>query len=126
MAAKSDFLENKILDHVLRVANFPQPAALYVALYTDATTDAGGGTEVVGGSYARQVATFAAAVGGATSNSSSINFPNMPAVTVTHVAIHDAITGGNRLYHGPLTSPQVVVAGNIFGFAIGELDCTES
>jgi hypothetical protein len=126
--AKSDYLEKKVLDHVLRVAAFTQPPANYVALYTTATTDAGGGTEVTGGSYARQTATFAAATSGAgaTSNSSSINFPNMPACTVTYVAIWDAVTAGNLLYHGPLTAPQVIAAGTTFNFAIGELDVTES
>lgn len=127
MAAKSDFLEKAILDHVLRVAAYTQPTALYVALYTTATTDAGGGTEVVGGSYARQTATFAAATSGAgaTSNTNSINFLNMPAVTVTHLGIRDAITGGNLLYHGALTSPQVVAAGQAFTLAVGDLDVTE-
>lgn len=126
--AKSNFLEKKVLDHVLAGVAYTMPVERYVAIYTTATTDAGGGTEVVGGSYARQTSTFAAATSGTgtTSNSSSINFPNMPAVTVTHVAIWDAITGGNLLYHGALTAPQVVAAGNTFTFAIGELDVTEA
>lgn len=126
--AKSDYLEKRVLDHVLGVAAFTMPAARYVSLHTAATTDAGGGTEVTGGSYARQTTTFAAATlgAGATSNAGSINFPNMPSATVTHVAIWDAVTAGNMLYHGALTSPQVVPAGNTFTFAIGDLDITES
>lgn len=126
MAAKSDYLENKILDHVLKVAAYTQPANVYVALFTAAPSDSGGGTEVAGGSYARQTSTWAAASGGATANSASINFPNMPACTVTHVALFDAVSGGNMLYHGALTASQVVAAGNTFTFAIGELDVTEA
>lgn len=122
MAALSDYLENALLDHVLRVAAFAQPAALYVALYTTATDDAAGGTEVTGGSYARQTVSFSAAAGGATSNSAAVSFSNMPAVTVTHVAIHDALTAGNRLFHGALTANVAVAAGNTFTFAIGDLD----
>lgn len=125
MSAKTDYLENKILDHVLKVAAFTVPTNLYVALFTTATADDGTGTEVVGGSYARQTVTFAAAVAGATSNTGSLNFPNMPGVTVTHVAIYNAVSGGNMLYHGALAAPVVVAAGNTFTFGIGELDVSE-
>jgi hypothetical protein len=126
--AKSDYLEKKLLDHVLKVAAYTVPTNVYVALFTDATTDAGGGTEVVGGSYARQTSTWAAATSGAgaTSNTGAISFVNMPAVTVTHVALFDAAAGGNMLYHGPLTAPQAVTAGNTFIFSIGDLDVTEA
>ena len=126
MVAKSDYLENKILDHVLRVAAFTVPTAIYVALYTTATTDAGGGTEVFGGSYVRRTSTWATAASGATSNSIAINFHNMPACVVTHVGLRDALTAGNLLYHGPLSAPQTVVQGRTFTLAIGELDITES
>lgn len=125
MSALSDYLENKLLDHVLKVAAFTVPTNVFVALYTTATTDAGGGTEVTGGSYARQTCnTWTAAVGGATSNSASINFSNMPAATVTHVALWDAVTAGNMLFHGALTASQVVSAGQTFTFAIGDIDIT--
>ena len=50
--SKSDYLENEILDHVLGGADYSRPATVYIALYTAAPTDAGGGTEVTGGSYA--------------------------------------------------------------------------
>jgi hypothetical protein len=124
VSALSDYAENKLLDHILRVAAFTQPAALYVALYTVAPSDSGGGTEVVGGSYARQSATFAAAVSGATSNTNALNYTNMPGVTVVAAAILDAVSAGNLLFHGSLTAPVVVSAGNSFNFAIGELDVT--
>lgn len=126
MSALGDYAENKLLDHILRVAVFTQPTGLFVALYTTATDDVAGGTEVTGGSYARQSATFSAATAGATANSNALNFSNMPAVTVSHVAVHDAVTAGNRLFHGALTSAQVVAAGNTFVLAIGDLDITLS
>lgn len=126
MAAKSDYLENKILDHTLRVTAFAVPSGLWVALYTTATDDGTGGTEVTGGSYARQPVSFSAASGGATSNTAALNFANMPGVTVTHIGVMDAVSAGNRLYHGPFASPQVVPAGSTFSIAIGELDITEA
>ena len=57
MAEFTDFLENKIIDHMLRNQAYTPPTTVYVALFTTATTDAGGGTEVSGGAYARQAVT---------------------------------------------------------------------
>ncbi len=55
MAEFSNYLENKVLDHVLRNTSYTSPTTVYVGLYTSDPTDAGSGTEVSGGSYARQV-----------------------------------------------------------------------
>jgi hypothetical protein len=123
MASLTDWAEGKMLDHSLRIASWTMPTGLSVALYTTATTDAGGGTEVVGGSYARQTVTFGAgSVSNERSNSVSVIFPNMPAVTVTHAAVWDTTGGGNMMYHGALTSPVIMVAGNAFAFNIGDID----
>ena len=54
MAEFSNFMENKIIDHMLRNQAYTPPATVYVALYTSDPTDADTGTEVSGGSYARQ------------------------------------------------------------------------
>ena len=53
-AQASDYLENKLIDHLFRAGTFAKPTALWVALFTGAPGDAGGGTEVSGGSYARE------------------------------------------------------------------------
>ena len=60
MAGFSDYLEDKVLDHVFGGTAYTAPATLYVALYTVAPDDTGGGTEVTttGTAYARQTATF--------------------------------------------------------------------
>lgn len=119
----SDYLEGKVLDHTLRLGSFAMPPGLFVALFTTATSDDGSGTEVTGGSYARQNVTFGAgSVPNERSNTGPVNFPNMPAVTVVNAAIFDAAILGNMLFHGPLTSPVVVEAGNTFAFAIGDID----
>jgi len=52
MAGKSDYLENKVLDHVLRNTSYTPPATVYLGLFTANPTDAGGGTEVSGNAYA--------------------------------------------------------------------------
>lgn len=55
------------------------------------------GTEVVGGSYARQAITWAAMSGGTTSNSGALTLPIPAGVTPMVVCLYDASTAGNRL-----------------------------
>lgn len=124
MAALSDYAENKLLDHLLGKTSFTMPSTVRVALYTAAPSDAGGGTEVSGGSYARQAIVVNTASGGATNPDSDVEFPVATASwgTVTHVGIFDAASGGNLLMHGPLTSPKTIATGDQLVFPAGDLD----
>ncbi len=126
MAGFSDFLEDELLDHVFRNAAYTPPATVYVALYTAAPSDSGGGTEVSGGSYARTAATFGAASGGAIANSGAVTFPQASASwgTVTHFGIFDASSAGNLLAWAALTASKAVGSGDTAEFAIGDLDVT--
>lgn len=126
MAEFSDFMENKIIDHMLRNQSYTPPATIYLALFTAAPSDAGGGTEVTGGSYARQAVTLSAASGGASANSADITFPAATADwgTVTHVALMDALSGGNMLMHTPLDASKTVNNGDTFKINAGDLDVT--
>jgi len=119
----SDYYENKILDHMLRAQAFTPPATVYVALYTTAPTDAGGGTEVSGGSYARQAVTFSAASDGSITNSADITFPQATADwgTIVAVGLFDASTAGNLLWYGNLTTSKTVNSGDIFKISAGNL-----
>ena len=130
--SKSDYLENKLLDHVLGGADYTRPATVYVALYTVAPTDAGGGTEVSGGAYARVAVTnnatnFPAASGGAKSNGTEIIFPEATASwgTVVALAILDAAAAGNFLYWADLTTSKAIASGDTVKFAVGDLDIAE-
>ena len=130
--SKSDYLENKVLDHVLGGGDYTRPATVYIALYTVAPTDAGGGTEVTGGSYARVTVTnnatnFPAASGGAKSNGTEIAFVEATASwgTVVAFGIFDALTLGNLLYWADLTASKVIDSGDTAKFAVGDLDLTE-
>lgn len=144
MAALSDYLENKLIDHILRGQAFTAPANVYVALFTAAPSDSGGGTEVSGGAYARvQVAstlenwagtqsagstTASSGTGGQTSNNGAITFPAPSGAnwgTITHFGIFDASTGGNLLFHGALTASKSVNDGDSApSFAAGALTVT--
>lgn len=118
----TNYLENKLLDHFLGTTAYTMPNPVYVALFTVAPGDAGGGTEVTGGSYARQTAAFTAASAGATSNSGNIDFTGMPAATTVAIAIFDASTSGNMLVHGTLTTNKQTDAGDTLRIATGDLD----
>ena len=118
----SDYLEDKLLDHFLGTTTYTKPTTVYVALYTVVPTDAGGGTQVTGGSYARQTAAFAAASGGTTSNTANIDFAGMPAATTVAIGVFDAITAGNLLLWGTLTANKTTDAGDTLRIATGDLD----
>jgi hypothetical protein len=119
----ADYYENKILDHMLRAQSFTPPTTVYVALFTVSPSDSGGGTEVSGGSYARQAVTFGAASGGSISNSADITFPQATANwgTIEAVGLFDASTAGNLLWYGDLTQSKTVNNGDIFKISAGNL-----
>ena len=114
--------ENLILDHFLGVAAYTFDSTVFAGLYTVAPTDSTAGTEVTGGSYARQAITFSAASGGATSNTGDVDFTGMPAATTVAVAIHTASTGGTMLMYGTLTTNKTTDAGDTLRIATGDLD----
>lgn len=127
--SKSDYAENKVIDHMTGKATWAAVTA-HVALFTAAPSDAGGGTEVTGGSYARKAtvaADWTAASGGSASNASALTFPKATASwgTVTHFGIFDASTSGNLLRWGPLGASKAVATDDTPSFAAGTLTLTE-
>lgn len=124
MTKMSNFLENEILDHILGTGSWTMPANVYLALYTTDPTDADSGTEVSGGSYARQSVAFTAAAAGVTANTSDIEFPQATANwgTITHVGIRDAESAGNLLLHGALDSSVTINNTDTFIMDAGDLD----
>lgn len=122
MADATTYLKNELADHVFRNAAYTSPTTVYLALFTTATDDAGGGTEVAGGSYARQSVTFGAPTDGAVSNTGTVTFTNLPTATITHWAIFDAVSAGNMLVHDAFGSPINATAGDDQPFAVGDID----
>jgi len=105
IAVKSSYLRDKVIKHVLAEASYTAPTTIHLALYTTNPTIADTGTEVVGGSYARQQLSFANASAGAKVSNTSETFTSMPATTVTHWGLRDASSGGNLLYFGAFDLP---------------------
>lgn len=140
MAGKSDYLEAKLLDLVLGANAFSAPATVYIALFTAAPSDAGGGTELTGVSnYVRLAVT-----------NNSTNFPNASgtspttksngtaftfvtatadwaagATTIGWVGVFDAATTGNMLYWAAVTVAKNCLNGDTVSFPIGTLTFTE-
>ena len=127
--AKSDYLEDALLNHVLRNTAYVSPITIYVALFTTLPSDDGtGGVEVSGGSYARQTVTFAAPSGGQVANSGAVTFPVATAGwgTVVGMGLYDAVTGGNLLYYGALATSKTVGSGDQIAFASSALTVGET
>ena len=130
MSAMSNYLENKLVDHLFRGISFTAPTTMYIGLLTAAPSDTGGGTEVATGSYARVqynpsysnwkgtgtevTNTPSAGTNGTTSNAGSITFPAPTAAWgyITHFAIYDNITSGNLLFWGALSIAKTVNDGD--------------
>jgi hypothetical protein len=126
MAEMSNYLENALINATLRNTSYTSPSVVYLGLYTSDPTDADTGTEVSGGSYARQAITFGAPSNGVTTNTAAIEFPQATATwgTVGWIGIEDALSGGNLLYHSPLDASKTIDSGDIFKIAIGSLSVT--
>ena len=128
MAEMSNYLENALINATLRATTFTAQATVYVGLFTSDPTDAGSGTEVSGGSYARQSATFTAPSNGATVSNADITFPQATGNwgTVGWIGIFDSLTTGNLLYHTALDTSKTIETGDIFKIASGNLSVTLS
>jgi hypothetical protein len=128
MAAMSNYLENAVINAVLRNTTYTSPATVYVALFTTDPTDANTGTECTGVSYNREAMTFGAPSNGVCSNNSSVEFDQATTSwgTITHMGLYDALTGGNLLFHGALATSKVIDAGDVFKFAPTTLSVTLS
>lgn len=128
MASLTNYAENKLIDHIFRTTTWT-PGTMYVALFTAAPSDTGGGTEVSGGSYARQSITKGNAnwtgthgtttgdssgTGGTAGNASTVTFPAPTANwgSITHVALFDAVSAGNMIAWGALTTAKTVNNGD--------------
>ena len=138
---KSDYWENRVLDHILGATASTAPVTLYVGALTTAASDASTsgtltpGVEVTGGSYARVAVTnnatnFPAASGGSKSNGAAVTFPTPSANwgVIVGFIISDVASGaGNIFYHGLVTPNKTVNNGDPApSFAIGALTITEA
>jgi hypothetical protein len=127
MSAASNYLENKVLDHVLTATSYTAPGTRYLALFT-----ADGGLETnspssevstSGTAYSRKAVTFAAASSGTSATNATVTFDAATANwgTITHVAVMDASTAGNVLFWGAVTTSKTIETGDTFQVSSGNL-----
>jgi len=130
MGSFSDYLENKILDHIFMKTAFSQPTNIYVALSTaDPGEDGSGISEPSGNGYARVQTSgddWNAAANGHIDNANDITFPEATGDwgTITHFALFDAATDGNMLAYGSLSQSKTIGSGDTAKFKAGDLDVT--
>ena len=131
MGAFTDYLENKILDHVLGNSAYTAPSTVYIGLAVSVSDDGTITGEPSGGGYARvavanNATNFPAVSGGSKTNGTEILFPEATADwgTLSYVFIADAATGGNVLLYTPLPSPKTVETGDTVRFTAGSLTFT--
>lgn len=140
MAAMSNYLETKLINHIFREETFSKPSVLAIALCTAAPVDGDEGATIDevsndGTDYARVSVNVAdntwaptSSGNGVTSNSNAITFSAATANwgTITHVAILDSAQygQGNVLFHGALSTSKTVTTGDIFSFQAGNLQIT--
>jgi len=125
----SNYLENKILDHVFGGTTYSAPSTLYFALSTaDPTEDGSSIAEPSGNNYARAAVTnnktnWGTASGGIVSNAADITFNTASGSwgTITHFAVFDASSGGNMLIYGSLTESKTIGTGDTPKFNIGDV-----
>ncbi len=119
--AISTYLGNQLLDAVFN-ADALTVTTVYVSLHTgDPGTT--GASESTGGAgpYARLAGSFTVAAAKSLSNDAALTFNGMPASTITHVGLWDALAAGNFLAGGALTTSRALAAGATGQFAIGAL-----
>jgi hypothetical protein len=126
MSEMSNYLENGLLNAVLRATSYTSPTTVYVGLYTTDPGEGNTGTEISGNSYARKDVTFGAPSNGVCTNSAAVEFAQATGSwgTVSHVGLLDAITSGNLLFYTDLTTSKTIESGDIFKIAAGSLSVT--
>jgi len=134
MSAASNYLENKVLDHVLTSTSYTAPTTRYLALFTNgsgnaaANLEAGTLTDEVttsSSAYSRKAVTFAAASSGTSATNATVTFDAATANwgTITHVAVMDGGTAGagNVLFWGAVTTSKTIETGDTFQVSSGNL-----
>lgn len=129
MSALSNAYENAVLNHLFTNTALTSPTTVYVGLFTSNPTDAGTGTEVSGGSYARVAATFAPASGGSITTNADVSFTTATADwgTISHIGVFASLSGAastDMIVHGALDVSKEILSGDTFVITSGNLTIT--
>lgn len=113
---------NRLLDASWGTTAYAAPTGpMKLALASTTGTNTTAGTEISGGSYARQTITMGSAASGANASNAAINFTNMPAVTTTGIDVYDSNGTPRRAWWGALTASKTTASGDTLSFASGAI-----
>lgn len=122
------FAANQMIAKMFGTTNYTPPVTFYLALFTGLPTLVGGGTEVVGGAYARVAITnnttnFPAPTISSTASTALFQFPTPTANwgTVVAVGIYDASSAGNLIGWYQLPTSRPINTGDNYAFPIGNI-----
>jgi len=116
-----DTIENQLLDALVGTSSYSVTTPIKLALVTANGSDSAAGTEVTGGSYARETISFTSASSGSIENDSAISFTDMPSCTVVGIEIYDSAGSAKRLAYGALTASRTITSGDTVQFASGAI-----
>jgi hypothetical protein len=121
----SNTYETYILNWAFNASSVTRPTSWYIGLFTSDPGEAQGGTELSGSGYARQAATFTVS-GNAATTSNVIEYPSATGSwgTITHIAVYDALTGGNQIAYAALTTSKTIDTADILRIPAGDIDIT--
>ena len=102
------------------------PTQYFIGLSTTAPTVTGTNvSEPSGAGYSRvELTTLGKPSGGVVTNTASVDFPESTASwgTVTYFVIYDALTGGNLLQYGQLSTPRSIEPATIMSIPTNYLN----
>lgn len=127
----SDYLENRVLDHIFSKVTYTGPI-ISVGLHITDPGDTGGGEVANANGYERVLTLnidWNAAAAGVITNFQLITFPEVVTSNwglITHFALYDAWTwgGGNMLISGLIIPNYILAVGSVARFEPGELAVT--
>lgn len=121
----SDYLKNKVLDHLWGITSFTPPGTLYFAVFTARPSGSGGGTEVATAriSLTNNSTSWSAAASQVKRNAATVDWGTAASDwgAILGIGIFDASSGGNLLAYGDLSTPRTILTGNPFSLAISAI-----
>lgn len=116
----TNYLENKVLDHVFNGVTYTPPATWYAVLFTVAPTNPEAGLAGATESSAGRVAvSFGAAASGAVENDATVDWASVTD-TIVGFGLVDAASAGNLCSYTAV-SPSVTYSAEPVSIAVGAL-----
>ena len=119
----SDYLENKLANHVFRNMDFESPQEVWIGLFYNDPKDHAQAKELVGNGYQRESVNFDTPIDGLMKNSEKIIFHKASSawVVISHLALFTEKNGGHMLFRGEVSTPVKIGKGKNFVIRVADL-----